>query len=518
MDTGRSRAIWIVGGRVALVVSSIVGVRLLTELLAPGEVGRMSLVLSVYQWFGFLFVSPVGLFVLRHANGWSNNGILLPNLRRMNAYFLTCALLTAVVVALVQSHFGLGVDMAPIWIAWLIGGHLLFVVLAGTNAACLNNLGRSFWFVALSNLAPWLGLLVAALLCVWLGGKTEFWLTGILAGYVTSSGLSFIVLRRASRHDQKRLSHRTTPSDVTKFSLRPLLAFAGPIVPITLAYWCQTDGFRFVLQRKAGATELGLFLVALTLGGTPILAAERLLVDLLSPDFYRRIASKDLATMKAAWTDYAGSLLPSMLVAVAFVSAAGPLLARVLVSDRFQSIGAFAAYGAMFRGVFAATSALLLWTHAVEKTSSPLPAYLLGAVVVFLGMYFFSPRSPLNGTGLTLVGSSLCTFGLLASTMKRRYGIVIPWRRLILGTAISLPLFAAAMPLAHLARGLDRFLVCVMIAPMALYCGVACALFSGLFGQDRRWKWAMAYLSRKRTGTDSPFEAETEIQSPPPLT
>lgn len=515
----RQRAIWIIGGRLSLVVSSVVGVRLLTEFLSPGEVGRMSLVLSVYQWFSFLFVSPVGLFVMRHANSWSESGLLVSNLRRMNMYFLFCAVLVAGAVAFLQSQMSFGIAIAPAWIAWLVGGHLLFIVLAGTNSACLNNLGRSFWFVALGNLAAWAGLVLAAFLVNGFGGRAEIWLTGILIGYVISSAVSFIVLRIVSAEDvgARAAAHKISLGRVTQFSWRPLLAFAGPIVPITLVYWCQTDGFRFIVQRQVGADQLGLFLIAFSLGGTPVVAAERLLVDLLSPDFYRRIASKDLPTMKAAWTSYVSSLLPSILIAVAFVSATGPLLARVLVSQRFHAIGAFAVYGAVFRGIFAATSAFLLWTHAIEKTSSPLPAYTLGALVALLGVYLLSPRSPMSGTGITLIASSACTLCFVAATIKRRYAIDLPWGRLGLAAAVSLPLILAAVVIEFLVPTASKGVVCVILIPLALYCGAASALFAGLFGENRRWRWAAAQLTRKRAFSQTPIEADAEIQSPSPL-
>jgi O-antigen/teichoic acid export membrane protein len=513
------RAVWIIGGRIALVVSSIVGVRLLTEFLAPSEVGRMSLVLSLYQWFGFLFVSPVGLFVLRHANAWSQSGVLRPNLRRMSLYFVICALLSAITVAVLQSLSGLGVAMSPLWIAWLVGGHVLFVVLAGTNTACLNNLGKSFWFVMLGNLAAWAGLGLAALLCLSLGGRTEYWLTGVLIGYVIAWVLSVVALWSISdrRGSAAGGAHEKSHRAATPFALRPLIAFAGPIVPITLIYWFQTDGFRFIVQREVGPATLGLFLIAFTLGGTPILAAERLLVDLLSPDFYRRIASRDVATMKAAWTDYTGLLLPSIVVAVAFVAASGPLLSRVLVSDRFQTIGVYAAYGALFRGIFAATSAMLLWTHAVEKTSSPLPAYVIGSIVAIGGVYLFSARSPMNGTGLALVGAGLCTSGVVAAAIRRRYGITLPWRRMALAAAVSLPLFAVGLPLDYLSSGQGRIVASLMIAPLALYCAVACSLFSGLFGEQRRWRWAVNRLTGGRPGVQNPVEAEAALQPESPL-
>ena len=510
------RAVWIVLGRLTLVVSSVISVRVMTELLTPNEVGRMSLALSIYQWFGFLLVSPVGLFVLRHANAWTDAGVLLPNLRRMTVYFGSVSVVTALIVAFAQSTVGLGLPMSPAWLAWVVAGHLLFVVLVGTNAACLNNLSESFWFVALGNLGAWGGIAAGAVLCWTFAKSAEFWLTGILAGLIVSTALSWLLLwRTVKRFPHKPESPGT--KHLTVFSRRALFAFAGPIVPITLVYWCQTDGFRFIAQHQVGSAKLGLFLVAFTLGGTPILAAERLLIDFLSPDFYRRIAEKNLETMAQAWNDYTASLIPSVIVAVAFVASAGPLLARLLLSSQFESVGQYAVYGAVFRGTFTITSAFLLWTHAVEKTSAPLPAYVAGGVVSLAGVFLGAPLSAINGIGMSLIASSLVTFTLVALTIQRKYPVRVPLRRLALAAFVSIPMVAGALILDRPSNHQSRSVIALLILPLALYCAISCALFSRLFGPARGWRWALDRLSGKRLGADPPLESEREMQTTPTI-
>src|SRR5260370_13563145 len=96
------RTFGIVSGRVALMASSIIAVRVYTEFLAPLEVGRMNLVLSIYQWFSMLLVAPVGLFVLRQANAWNAEGTLPLNLRRLTAFFWLVACVSAGVVGALQ--------------------------------------------------------------------------------------------------------------------------------------------------------------------------------------------------------------------------------------------------------------------------------------------------------------------------------------------------------------------------------------------------------------------------------
>ncbi len=475
----RFRTVGIVAGRVALMASAIIAVRIYTEFLSPLEVGRMNLILSIYQWFSVLFVSPVGLFVLRQSNTWHVEGVFRWNLRRMSAYFSLVACLAAAVVVVVQKTVGFGVGVSAPWLAWLVGGQLLFVVLAGTNASLLNNLGRSWWFVGLGNIGAWLGLAVATFLCLRYAGRAEYWLTGLLAGQVVACAASVLILGRVYT---KRSGHITSARSATPFALGPVWAFASPIVPITLAYWCQTDGFRFVLQRQVGTSELGLFLVAFTLGGTPVLAVERLLIDLLSPAFYRQIASKDLATMKAAWEEYARRLLPAMAICVAFAASSGILLAQVLVSERYQAVGVYAVYGALFRGCFVAAGVFLMWTHAIERTASPLAPYVVGAVMALVGVAVLSPLSVMHGPGVALVVSAASTLGLLAHRMRTRYALVLPWRRLLLATIASCPLIMGGLLLGVLLPSSGRSWGTAALVGPVTYCLVMAAVFAEVVG------------------------------------
>lgn len=488
----RFRSVGIIAGRIALIASSVVAVRVYTELLSPGEIGRINLVLSMYQWFSLLLVSPVGLFILRHSNAWAQTGTLHRNMRRITTYFVAIAVAVSALVALVQATVGWGIGVSTAWLTWLIAGHLFFVVLAGTNGACLNNLGRSWWFVALGNLGAWVGLAGAAVLTQ-VQHRAEFWLTGIVLGQVLAWILSLVAMRG--------LPHRPTASDddqppASTFTLTQVWAFAAPIVPITLAYWCQTDGFRFVLQQRAGTAEVGLFAVAFALGGTPLLAAERLLVDLLSPAFYRETASRNLDRMKEAWEEYASRLLPCMVVSVALVGGSGMLLGRVLLSQSFAQVSVYAVYGALFRACFVGVGALLLWTHAVERTGTPLLAYVAGGAVAMLGVYAFSGRSVMHGTGLSLLASSGLTLVLLYLRLRRVYGIRLPWRRLGLAALVSGPLVAMGVLLGMVSSAAGRVVtVAILLLPLG-YAAVACALFSGLVSV-RHVRRAAAVVQRR---------------------
>jgi hypothetical protein len=86
-----------------------------------------------------------------------------------------------------------------------------------------------------------------------------------------------------------------------------------------------------------------------------------------------------------------------------------------------------------------------------------------------------------------------------------------------LAVAVSLPLFAVGLPLDYLSSGQGRIVASLMIAPLAIYCAVACSLFSGLFGEQRRWRWAVNRLTRGKAADQDPVEAEAGLQPESPL-
>ncbi len=139
---------WVVLGQAMAVVGSLVGVRLLTELLNPAAYGELALGMTVATLVNQTVLGPLGAGVLRFYAPAVEQGDLDGYLKSVIRLVLSATGIIVLVILLTIA--GLLITGRAVWIAIAIAA-FVYAILSGYNSilSCIQNAARQRSIVAL---------------------------------------------------------------------------------------------------------------------------------------------------------------------------------------------------------------------------------------------------------------------------------------------------------------------------------------------------------------------------------
>jgi hypothetical protein len=441
LRSARADFLVIVVGRILQVAYAIAAVRIVTAMLAPDQVGRRDLVLSVTSWFALLLISPVGNFLNRHGVEWQFEGRLLEVLRRFGFFVLSVTVVAAIVVTVLSLTSGIGTPISIGWLLCLVAGSLFVGTLTTQFSSLLNIIGCRGWYVVLANVASWFGLVISLALTSWRARNAEYWLSGILLGQLLALAGSVFVLRRVEARPAKDVLAPGSGHS-SQFDVRSVIQFSLPLITSTACYWAQTSGYRFILAGRTDVAMVGLLTVGLTVASAPLAMFDNMFSDYYRPFFYKAIAFSTTEMRAEAWNRYASAYFPAVLLAAAFFGLAGPFIARFLVSAPFRSVAWLASWGAVLQATIGIYSVYALLSHASLNTSVLIRPNVIGAAVTLIGVFATARWEPLLGPAAAMSIGMLVTLIDTARILHSDFELRLPWRRVGLATLMAMPLVA----------------------------------------------------------------------------
>ena len=302
-----SEGAWIAAGQIASAAGTLVGVRLLTEILPPRVFGEVVLALGIGTLALGLSAGPLMQAVLRlYSESVATNSV---------------AILRAVATRWVRRF------------AFVVGG--IFLV-------------AYFWFSQMVTISPYLGVILATLLgldvvrqlevvlfnaarrqeptAIWIaaeawGRPALAWvavlLTGAtavatLSGYVVASLLLFVGFALLSEREgiQKAVNEKRTepvpsvrrpnPSNpAEQFDQKErllsdqLISYALPLLPLGLIGWISGQADRYMIGGMIGIEQAGLYAALYGIVSRPFLMASAILELWMRPIYYQAVSSHD---------------------------------------------------------------------------------------------------------------------------------------------------------------------------------------------------------------------------------
>jgi O-antigen/teichoic acid export membrane protein len=439
-------------GRVLVMLTSIISIRLLTMWLTPSEVGRLNIVMALYGWFGLVLINPVGMYINRKVIEWNREKTAIRHLKSLGGYLAITASLSIAVVFAVTPF--IGITIHKVWLMALVGGCVLLISGNASFVSYLNLLGYRVWYVVLSNFTLWIGLLVSWILVASVRGNAECWLTGQLTGNAVLMIVSIIVLF-------KYLGKDGPAGDTDKsFSLPTVFKFATPLAISTFFYWCHTQGYRFVYQRIAGMETMGLFVIGFGIGVSLMNAFDGLFGQYYNPVFYNDIAHSNEDERCAAWNKYASAYFPAVLVMMIFVGANGYQFAKIFTAKEYHMAGNIVIWGAIAESLRMCTSAYSMVSHAQLDMKPVIGPGITGAVIGLGGIFVLTKYDPLVGGGVALsIGWIFAMFHMQVN-MKKLLPIRFPLRRILYACLLSAP-FVAGLLVKNSSMAVSLVVLCV---------------------------------------------------------
>lgn len=454
-------------GRLAQFLIALVSVRVMTTLLPPDELGKVSLITTSTAFFALFLINPVGMFVNRRLHGWLDSGVLKHYVHVYGLYIVAVAAAASVLVAAAMQAGLLEIGVAPAAVAALVAASLVFNTINQTLVPSLNMVGRVKPFIALT-----LGTLLASL-CLSVtfvrsfGPTAPWWLAGLIAGQAIFAAWGYGVFFEHGRA-------AGVPAPIDRQRLRSLAAFCWPAAIAVGLNWAQMQGYRFLIASESGLVELGLFTAGYGIAAAMLSAMEQILTTWFQPTFYRDANSANARSHDQAWRRYASVMLPLSIVGLFAVLAGARDLVALMLGPAYQSVapyvmlGAFAEWSRVLVGVF------VLIAHLKLRTALLIVPSAIGAALTLLLIAVLLPRYGLYTAPLSVAvgGLAVCVF-LHRSARAERHDAALPWRRLVIAAASGLAVLAvmqgvrpALEPLGWPGRLIDLGLVAALLSPV----------------------------------------------------
>ncbi len=368
---------WIVLGQVMMVLGSLLGVRVLTELLPPAAYGELALGMTIATLVNQTILGPLSGGLTRFYSLAIEHGDFSGylNAARKLMYFATGIIILIAILVVI----GLKITGSNNWIG-IATTAFIFAILSGYNASLsgIQSAARQRAVVAIHQGAdPIMRILIAAGLLLWLGATS----TVAMLGYVIATALVFgsqyfffhkIIVTQANNSSEEK----NWQDGIWKFS--------WPIGIFGIFTWMQLVSDRWALQLFSTTEEVGKYAALYQLGYYPVALITGMALQFLVPILYQRAGDasdsrRNANVNKLSWqlTWVTIGLTGMVFLGTLLLHA---LIFRVFVAKEYGSVSYFLPWMILAGGVFASGQALASNLQAQMKMREMIAAKITTAV------------------------------------------------------------------------------------------------------------------------------------------
>ncbi len=381
---------WVVFGQIMVVLGSLVGVRLLTELLNPTQYGELALGMTLVILINQVVLGPLSSGITRFYAPAVERGDLGGYLKAV--YRMVLSATGVVIIITLFTVASLVITGRTEWMPIAIAA-LIFAVLSGYNfiLSGIQNAARNRFIVAIHlGMEAWGRFLVAAGLMLWLGASS----TVAMVGYVVAIVL---VLGSQCLFFQKKLPRDIAHIDYKGGWQAQIWKYSWPFSVFGIFTWTQLVSDRWALELFATTKEVGMYAVLFQLGYYPMSMATGVAAQFLAPIFYQRAGDandnqRNANVNKLSWhlTWLALGLTGAVfLVALLFHAQ----IFWVFVAAEYMSVSHLLPWMLLAGGIFSAGQTRALNLMSLMKTRTMMApkivTAILGIILNFIGAYLY---------------------------------------------------------------------------------------------------------------------------------
>lgn len=287
MSRKLSDVLWIGGAQIAAALGTLIGVRILTQVLPPGPYGVVSLALGIATLVTTLMAAPLTQAAMHYypalvAQG--SAGTLRVALRRGFLRMAPWVMLAAVVGAVVFVRWDASSPiLSAVLLALVASGYWRSVNLSLLNSARLH--GRlGFWTAA----DAWARPLSGAAVVLTIGPSP----IAVLAAYAGISALLVLLLSDRPTSEGARAAASLSPEESKALDMR-LWSYALPLVPLGIISWASSLGDRYIIGGLLSIADAGVYAALYGLASTPFIILQTTLEQGLRPIHQNAVSGAD---------------------------------------------------------------------------------------------------------------------------------------------------------------------------------------------------------------------------------
>jgi O-antigen/teichoic acid export membrane protein len=423
-------------GRVLIMMTSIVSIRIFTTILSPTEIGRLNLLLGISGWFSMVLLSSIGTYMNRKILEWDDDGLAYKSLLLWFKYLLVVSIFAGCSTLILMQFIDLGIQIGGTWVLVIMIGTVLMGSGNSMIISLLNLFDKRFWFVFSSVMTSWIGLIIATSLTLWISRNAEHW----ILGQIISQGLLFLFATMILLRFLKQKSTSKIQALNAGFDIKTMFRFVWPLTIAALLYWVQTQGYRFLFIEIADLKSLGFLVVGMGIGSSFMVAFDTLFSQYYHPIFYAEIAHSNEVQRTKAWNKYVSAFFPSAIMMAIFLAVNGPMLAVVFTGPEFHQVGTIVIWGVLAEFLRILSTATSMISHAQLKMKALIAPAVTGVLVMLIAMIVLVPINTFHGGGLAITLGWVASLMHLYKNMKTLLPVKIPWRRILYSSIMGLPL------------------------------------------------------------------------------
>lgn len=367
---------WVFAGQGAAALATLVGLRVITELVPPVVYGTVALALGVLALAQGLAVGPLMQAVLRYYPDLASSNrtgelrrAAFNALRRPLVISLSALLALATAVAIA--------DAAQVWLALLTLALFAVDVARSVEVTFLNAARQQRAMALLVAADAWLRP-IAAVAAVWAWGPHS---ASVMAGYLIGAALALAIYWAASRTRLDHLSTRSaSPADTYELMIR-LQAYAWPLTALPLIGWVSGQADRYLIGALAGVSAAGIYAALYGLASKPFLMLSASVELALRQPFYARVGANDRRGARAALGAWLGGVLAVAFALWGLFALFHAEIAAVLLAAEYRAHAALMAWIAAGYVLLAAAYVLERVCYAYHDTRGVLLVQAAGAVL-----------------------------------------------------------------------------------------------------------------------------------------
>jgi O-antigen/teichoic acid export membrane protein len=380
---------WILLGQIMMVVGSLAGVRLLTELLTSDAYGELALGMTVATLVNQIILGPLGGGVLRFYAPAVERGDVAGYFNATKKLMLLAAMVIILIVLF--SIAGLFFAGQTQWVPITVSA-LVFSILGGysANLSGILTAARQRSIVAIhQGIDPFLRASIAAGLILWVGMSSAVAMIGYVIAALLTLGSQAYFFRKVVPTNLLSKNNINWHQDIWKYS--------WPIGIFGVFTWLQLASDRWALQIFSSTKDVGSFAVLYQLGYTPIALITGMASQFLVPILFQRAgdstdSERNSDVYKLSWRLTWLSLL---LTGIAFLVAIllHDKIFGILVAEEYRSVSYLLPWIIIAGGMFASGQSLANSLLAQMKTREliipKIASALLGLTLNFAGAYWY---------------------------------------------------------------------------------------------------------------------------------
>ena len=382
--------IWVLFGQIMAVIGSLVGVRLLTELLEPSVYGQLALGMTIATLINQTIFGPLSNGAIRlYAPSIECNDLssYLQAVRRL-------AILGTVIVILLTftSTIVLVFSDYKQWLSLAIAS-LIFATLSGYNSILngIQNAARQRSIVALhQGMISWAKFLFAAGVILIFGVSSAAAMLGYALATLLVLGFQAFFVNKLERRKG------SVQDDISLWRAN-ILNYSWPFSVWGVFYWAHTASDRWALGVLTTTQEVGLFAVLFQLGYYPISLSIEVGMQFLSPILFQHAGDahdvlRNARLIRIIWY-ISGAVLVFTVFIFVITSVFHTQIFSLFTAKKYGVVSHLMPWMILSGGIFACGQIMSLNLMSLLKTRSLLPVKvvtaLLGILFNFAGVYYY---------------------------------------------------------------------------------------------------------------------------------